>query len=359
MADEESAGNAVFAECEVAREDGQKAIDRARRQLRELRLLAGQIEAELPDLQARRAEREEQVRQIEAGHGTATPAELKAAYASLTDASNRQHLMQMQLDSLRQREQVLILQAEELTKFVNVLALVADLSPDLELGSATPATQRLASRELARRCIDAREKQSRQLSQTIQEGPVQLLSNLVMQAEISLRLLARNPERGVGELKVLKQSLADSLNEARRFATDIFPPALSEVGLVATLRRHTEEMQAHAGLPVRFAATTAPVNLAPDVELCLFRIAHEGLRYAQLLGKASELALTISLSPSEAEIAVGAAYETGRRSTASLDDLEMYVQAYDGELTVAESDNGQLTLTSILPLTGTGSAPLR
>ena len=357
MADDGPAREAILKECEAAQRDGRKAIDQMQRQLRELRLLVRQIETELQQLAPRRIEREDQVRLIEASPNSFSPADVREAYAALVEVNNKQFLLQVQLDSLRQREQTLILQSGQLERVIGLLGRLGLAFPVHAAATAAPSTFGRAEpespRETARQLVAAREAQSRLLSQQVLDGPVQALSNLILQAEVSLRLLGRDRERAAVEMRGLKDSLAAALGDVRRFAADLCPPALAEVGLRATIRRYLEEIETRSGVSTRLTASGQELRLAPELELHLFRLLQEALRYAFRRSRPSEVDVTLEVAGDSVALIVAASYEAAGWMPAQpeeLQTLDYYARACDGEVRVEHPGETSVAIAVSVPL---------
>lgn len=361
MADDDAARAAIQIECEAVQRDGRKSVDQMHRQLRELRLLVRQIETELRQLAPRRSEREEQLRLVEANPGPLSPTALREANAALADVSNKQFLMQVQVDSLRQREQTLLLQSSQMERVLDLLGRIRASLPALASAAPTPSTSATeepdSPRETALRVVAAREAQSRHLSQEVLDGPVRALSNHILQAEVGLRLLGRDKERAAAEVKELKDSLAATLGDLRRFAADLCPPALAEVGLRATIRRYLEEMVKRSGLPLRFTAGGQDLRLGAELELQVFRTLQEALLYTTKRSRPSEVEITLIMESGRLELSLissGAPSDGTLPQVDELQNLETYVQACNGDYRVEQPDETALHITITVPLPTAG-----
>ena len=109
------------------------------------------------------------------------------------------------------------------------------------------------------------------------DGPAQSLTNIVLQAQIVERLVARDPARAGGEVRQLVAMVQQTLEATKSFIFDVRPMVLDDLGLVPTLRRAARERGRRAGVPVEFESIGPDRRLPMDLESGLFRILDEAL----------------------------------------------------------------------------------
>lgn len=336
----------VLRAAEAAIGEAQQQVLQLQRQQRELQLLVHQIENDLLQAAARKDERAERVRVVEANPSAFSQSDLHEAYASLAEADKRHHVMQTQLETLRQRQQWLAGQREQVERWLQLMAalteaLAAGASAQTPRSAAAAAPPISSATGLARCTVDIREQQNRWLSQRLQDGPIQLLSNLVLQAEVSQRLLDRDLQRARAELQSLKTAAARALGEARFFVFELRPLALEETGLRSTLRRYVSELSSRTGVAIRLALPGPEIRLPPTVELALFRIVQESLRCA-LLTTPADVEVTLALAPEHSSFSLTrtAPYRSSSSEDAAgiLETLTTYAHALGAALNVEGPD---------------------
>src|SRR5262249_51617155 len=133
----------------------------------------------------------------------------------------------------------------------------------------TPAGSRIVQR--------AQEDLPRDIPRPIHEGPAQSLTNIVLQAQIVERLVARDPTSAGPELKQLISMVQQTLDATKTFIFDVRPMVLDDLGLVPTLRRAARERGRRAGIPVEFDSIGQDRRIVVDLESTLFRILDEAL----------------------------------------------------------------------------------
>ena len=79
------------------------------------------------------------------------------------------------------------------------------------------------------------------IARDMHDGPAQSMANLVLQAEIIERLIARDPKMVVSELADFKNGVRSVLDDTRRLIFDLRPMTLDDLGLVPTLRKFVAE----------------------------------------------------------------------------------------------------------------------
>ena len=92
----------------------------------------------------------------------------------------------------------------------------------------------------------------REIARAMHDGPAQSLTNIVLQAQIVERLLARDPEMAQGEVRQLVSMVQQTLDATKSFIFDVRPMVLDDLGLVPTLRRAARERGQRAGIAVEF-----------------------------------------------------------------------------------------------------------
>jgi len=101
------------------------------------------------------------------------------------------------------------------------------------IGSLPPAVSRLL--------LGAQEDMRREIARAMHDGPAQSLTNIVLQAQIVERLVAKDPARASTEVSQLVAMVQQTLDATKTFIFDVRPMVLDDLGLVPTLRRAARE----------------------------------------------------------------------------------------------------------------------
>jgi hypothetical protein len=130
---------------------------------------------------------------------------------------------------------------------------------------------------MSRIVLTAQEDLRREIARAMHDGPAQSLTNIVLQAQIVERLVARDPEMARGEVRQLVSMVQQTLDATKSFIFDVRPMVLDDLGLVPTLRRSVRERGQRAGVTVEFESMGTDRRLPMELESGLFRILDEAL----------------------------------------------------------------------------------
>jgi len=137
------------------------------------------------------------------------------------------------------------------------------------MGSLPPAVSRLL--------LGAQEDMRREIARAMHDGPAQSLTNIVLQAQIVERLVAKDPVRASSEVSQLVAMVQQTLDATKSFIFEVRPMVLDDLGLVPTLRRAARDRGRRANVPVEFESMGQDRRLPMDLESGLFRILDEAL----------------------------------------------------------------------------------
>jgi two-component system sensor histidine kinase/response regulator len=153
---------------------------------------------------------------------------------------------------------------------------------------------------LSRRLMDAEEQERRRLGRDLHD---QTGSNLTAMM-LSLEILRGKLPADSGELAALisdiESVLRETMAQLRDVLTDLRPPALDELGLLAALRHHLQRLSTHADLRFQIEGSEPSPRLAPEVEIALFRIAQEAINNA--IKHAQATCITVGIKPEAAQV---------------------------------------------------------
>jgi hypothetical protein len=127
------------------------------------------------------------------------------------------------------------------------------------------------------------------------DGPAQSLTNIVLQAQIVERLMARDPEEAQVEVRQLMSMVQQTLEATKSFIFDVRPMVLDDLGLVPTLRRAARDRGRRAQIPVDFDSRGTDRRLPMELESGLFRLLDETLA-AFLAGRPDRLEIRLDWS---------------------------------------------------------------
>jgi two-component system sensor histidine kinase DegS len=258
-------------------------------ELREVDQLITQAKSEATRHEGRRAAA---VEKFEALGPDGDPKEGLDQATTLVTLTKRAALMETQVDVLEGKRRALARYRDALVEY---LASMGALDPSMVLptGTAADAVAEMTDVDdapmpaaVSRLLLGAQEDLRREIARAMHDGPAQSLTNIVLQAQIVERLVARDPSSAAGEVRQLVAMVQHTLDATKSFIFDVRPMVLDDLGLVPTLRRATRERGRRAGIPVEFESMGQDRRLPMDLESGLFRMLDEAL--AGYLGAAPD-----------------------------------------------------------------------
>ncbi len=236
------------------------------RELAEIELLVGQARIEAARHEQKRIQATER---LAAPDPKAKAADVAEAYATLVTLTKRAVLMESQVDVLEGKRKALARHRASLSVMVDHLDGTA-LNDGVAAGESLPPN-------LSRVVLSAQEDLRREIARAMHDGPAQSLTNIVLQAQIVDRYLAKDPEHATGELKMLVSMVQQTLDATKSFIFDVRPMVLDDLGLVPTLRRGARDRGRRVQVPVEFESLGGDRRLPMDLESAIFRILDEAL----------------------------------------------------------------------------------
>jgi signal transduction histidine kinase len=165
----------------------------------------------------------------------------------------------------------------------------ANLHPSPQPDDDLPA--RVGPRQLFQIVEDERMR----IARDMHDGPAQLLSNLVLKAEIVARLVAEGSDRALAELADFQVTARQALEETRRLIFDLRPMSLDDLGLAATLRRFLCDVQERDEIRTTFSLAGDERRLPVQLEQMLYRVIQEAVNNARRHARATciDVSLTV------------------------------------------------------------------
>jgi len=128
------------------------------------------------------------------------------------------------------------------------------------------------------RLVAAREEERRRLRRNLHDGLGAQLAGLNVQAGVLRRLIGLDPKAADELVVELRDELRGAIADIRRLVHDLRPPALDDLGLVASLHQLAERYGAEGErLRARVEAPENLPHLPAAVEVAVYRIAQEAL----------------------------------------------------------------------------------
>lgn len=170
----------------------------------------------------------------------------------------------------------------------------------------------------------ARELERQRIASDFHDGPLQSFISLQMRLEILRKLLDRDYNAGMEDLKQLQALAQSQIRDLRAFLHSMRPVDVDGNNLVATARRTAETFQKESGIPVTFLGANTPVGLPQEMTSEVLQMLREALHNVQKHSAATRVAVTLEKTDRGLEISVD---DNGHgfnfAGTYSLEELEL------------------------------------
>ncbi|MBI4494454.1 MAG: GAF domain-containing protein [Chloroflexi bacterium] len=234
-----------------------------------------------------------------------------------------------------------------------VNAFSEDDVPYLE-GLASQLAQAIENARLAAhsRQLAAAEERAR-LARDLHDETVQALVAIRRQLDL-LELDLDERARAVERLEALHALVDRTLEGVRRLSRNLRPAVLEDLGLVAALRAHADEL-ARLGLRVEVAIVGAPRRLPAPAEHAAYRVAQEALSNVARHAGVAEARLELTFAAEELAVTVedrgaGATLSPGQSAGQGLAGMRDRAAEIGADLQVCSAPGAGTTVRLAVPL---------
>lgn len=206
--------------------------------------------------------------------------------------------------------------------------------------------------------IAAIENERKHLARSLNDGPSQTLSNIVLRAENVERLVSSDHRGAADEAQRLRGAAIAALADVRRFMFEAYPSVLDDLGLIQTLRRYLQIRGGRERLSIELRIVGDERRLAHPTELALFRAVQGFIASAEQQPRLRNAVLTVAFHSHATEVTFGAAgvqLDPGGLSVEAASDsldlagLRARLAAVGGDLTHDDTPGASVTLTARIP----------
>jgi signal transduction histidine kinase len=189
---------------------------------------------------------------------------------------------------------------------VNSAALFTDDSPKpyavlttfFDISGLKRAEQALRAhaeqlRHLSHRLFEVEESERRRLARELHD---RIGANLTA-LSLNLKLVRNEWEKTSTRLDDSEKLLDSTAQLVRDVLTDMRPPGLEELGLLAALREHAEQVAQRSGFAIELRGAEPRPRLPPATEIALFRVAQEALTNIVKHAQASRVTISLHADP--------------------------------------------------------------
>lgn len=132
-------------------------------------------------------------------------------------------------------------------------------------------------RLLSRKLLSAQEDERKRISRDLHDVIAQALTGINLRlAGINLQTTA-DAKKLLRKIAIAQKLLEKSMDAVHRFAVNLRPSVLDDLGLIPALRSHLRHFSDECGIIVNFTATTAVEQLDSASRTALYRIVQEAM----------------------------------------------------------------------------------
>lgn len=132
-------------------------------------------------------------------------------------------------------------------------------------------------RHLTHRTILVQEEERKRISLKLHDEIAQVLAGISVQLATLQEAATSRPRDLPRRIRRTRQLVGESIRIVHRFARDLRPALLDDLGLIPALRSFVKELAAHTKLQVRFTASAEVEQLDSIRRTVLYRVAQEAL----------------------------------------------------------------------------------
>lgn len=213
---------------------------------------------------------------------------------------------------------------------------------------------------LGLRIIKAQEEERQRVARDIHDGPAQLMSNVVLKAEICERMIDVDLEKARQELQSLKKIVRDSLQDVRKIIYNLRPMSLDDLGLVPTLQRYIMTFQEDTGISVSFKTKGTCEDIKPLISLTVFRIVQESVNNIRKHAEANSVIINMEFLERELRLYIfddGKGFDTEKLKVQSDDissgfglfSMRERIDLLGGEMKISSEPGKGTRLNIIIP----------
>jgi two-component system sensor histidine kinase DegS len=233
-----------------------------------------------------------------------------------------------------------------------------------EIGSHLMAAQLLQKklRHVTHQILTAQEEERKKISRELHDEVVQTLVGI--NVELATLVHGNSPDVRVFKDKIAatQRLVESSVDAVHRFARDLRPAVLDDLGLVPALRTYCESLAARKKLKIRLTADSAVEHLASDKRTVLFRVTQEALTNVARHAHATRVKLSITkagpvvrleISDNGKSFAVRKVLGAKSNKRLGLVGMRERVEMVGGTLAIESTPGHGTTVRADLPFTST------
>ncbi len=220
--------------------------------------------------------------------------------------------------------------------------------------------QQVRLEQLLRQLLKAQEEERERISAEVHDSVAQWMVSASYYTQSADALISESrPDQAHRELENATRIIGQSVKELRRIIADLYPPALSELGLWEALRQNIDCFERETGVSCAFQGT-APLGLSPAHEIVIYRVAQEALNNIRKHACASQVKILLQSCADQVSVEIvddgkgfdvaSVAGETVAPTKMGLLTMKGRAEMLGGDLTVETGEGAGTRVLLTIPL---------
>ena len=174
-------------------------------------------------------------------------------------------------------------------ELLSILASQAAIAIENAMLFQNVEAQQARLEQLLRQLLKAQEEERERISAEIHDSVAQWMVTASYHAQSSAALLLESRlDEARDEIEYATRIIGQSVKEIRRIITDLYPPALTELGLVEALRQNVDYFRKETGIVCCFQGGLTE-ELSPVQKIAIYRVVQEALNNVRKHAHATEV----------------------------------------------------------------------
>jgi PAS domain S-box-containing protein len=220
-------------------------------------------------------------------------------------------------------------------------------------------------RHLSRQVLTAQEEERKEISRDLHDEVVQTLTGI----SIELAALKGGPEFDAPSMRRkiarAQRLVASSASAVHRFARELRPAALDDLGLIPALNAYNRRLAKKKKIKIRLTEFGGIEALESEKQTVLYRVAQEALTNVVRHAKATEVRMSVRRLASSIQMEItddGKSFDVNKILLArnnrrlGLIGMKERIEMVGGNLTIESSPGNGTTVRTQIPLNGSKSA---
>jgi signal transduction histidine kinase len=148
-------------------------------------------------------------------------------------------------------------------------------------------------RLLSRQILSAQEEERKKISREVHDQIAQMLAGINVHLATLKSASSLNSEGLHRKLRNTQRMVEKSVDVVHRFARELRPPVLDDLGLIPALQAHFKSFTKRTGILIRLTVFAGVEELDSDKRTVLYRVAQAAITNVAQHAKASRIAVTI------------------------------------------------------------------